>query len=163
MRWWKKKEEKKKRSIYAWCFNYDSLNVQMRRELFFFQHIFVFECDENYFSFNTFLFSNATRIIFLLTHLRFRMRRESPFLQHIFVFECDENLVFRIKIIKSTYKNETRIILQIQSSTQQWQISRFSNWIDIMWDVQRRTNSLVDALKKKKTMNNDSNIWKKVY
>jgi hypothetical protein len=134
----------------------------MRRESFFFQHIYVLKCDDNLLSFSTSSFSNtakisffefkcsnATRIIFLSTHLRFEIRRESSFFQHIFVFECDENLVFRIKRDRSTYKNETRIILQIQSSTQQWQISRSSNWIDIMWDAQRRTNSLVDALMRK--------------
>jgi hypothetical protein len=142
----------------------------------------MFECDENHFSFSTSSCSNTTRITFLSAHLRFRMRRES--------------FVFQTKINKHTYENETKVILQIRSSTQQWQILRFANWINIMWNAQKRTNSLIDALKKqfcdaamtnfeifklnryhvrrsktnelvnwcveeRKTMNNDSNIWKK--
>jgi hypothetical protein len=130
----KKEKEKKKYLIYARCFKYDSLNVWMRRESFFFQHIFMFECDDFHFSFSTFSCSNETIIIFLSAHFRFRMRRES--------------FVFQTKINKHIYENEIKVILQIRSSTQQWQISRFANWINIMWDVQRRTNSLIDALKK---------------
>jgi hypothetical protein len=178
----KKEKKKKKHSIYARCFNYDFLNVRMRRESFFFQHIFMFKCDDFHFFFSTSSFSNATIIIFLSAHLRFRMRWKS--------------FVFRTKISKHIYENETKVILQIRSSTQQWQISRFANWINITWNAQRRTNSLIDALKKQscdavmtnleifklnryhvrrsktnelaswcveewKTMNNDSNIWRK--
>jgi hypothetical protein len=106
----------------------------MRRESFFFQHIFMFECDDFHFSFSIFSCSNEMIIIFLSTHLRFRMRRES--------------FIFQTKINKHIYENETKVILQIRSSTQQWQISRFANWINIMWNAQRRTNSLIDALKK---------------
>jgi hypothetical protein len=107
LKWWKKNEKmkKKKCSIYARCFNYDFLNVWMRRESFFFQHIFMFENDENHFSFNIFTFWNAMRIIFLSTRLRFRMQRKSR-LSNLNVRMRRESIFFNT----FTFWNATRII-----------------------------------------------------
>jgi hypothetical protein len=69
-RWRTKKEKRESEFIYVKCTNYESLNIRIQRELFFFQYIYIFRMRRK-FSFSIFKSSNVTKIIFLSTHLYF--------------------------------------------------------------------------------------------